>query len=259
MDCLSEETLQDLVDGELQESAATQAIAHIRSCDRCRREFTEILALYEGLRLTVATDACPSQATLEAYAQEAPARDTMTTVRKHLEFCSECRSYVWLLTASASELANWQAQEEQAQRQYETTSTARDAAHEVLAGLLPAGLEFLDRLWDSTCALVHNLRAKTAQPCPSFGTSVQLAGALGFGGPTDPEGTATAVILVSTLWVAERIAAKEIGTSREEIAAAVRAAAQTFGAGKELQKRLMETVPPILHRFYGLSDAHPPA
>lgn len=259
MDCLSEETLQDLVDGELQESAATQAIAHIRSCDRCRREFAEILALYEGLRLTVATDACPSQTTLEAYAKDTLPSETLTTVKRHVEFCSECRSYVWLLTASASELANWQAEEEQAQRQYETTSTARDAAHEVLAGLLPAGLEFLDRLWDSTCALVRNLRSKTAQPCPSFGTSVQLAGALGFGGPTDPEGTATAVILVCTLWVAERIAAKEIGTSREEITTAVRAAAQNFGAGRELQKRLVETVPPILQKFYGPSDARPSA
>ena len=116
MDRLSEETLQDLVDGELRESAATQAIAHIRSCNRCRREFAEILALYEGLRLTVATDACPSTATLEAYIQKALARETMGTIRKHLEFCSECRSYVWLLTASASELATWQAEEEQAQR-----------------------------------------------------------------------------------------------------------------------------------------------
>jgi len=257
MDCLSEELLQDLVDGELRDSAATQAIEHIRSCDRCRKEFAEILSLYEGLRSVVAKDACPSKTTLEAYARDALSRETMATVKKHMAFCSECRSYVWLLTASESELAKWRAEEEHAHRQYEATSLGREAAREALAILLPVGLEILDRMWDSACTLVLNLRAKAAEPWPPFGTSGQLTGALGFAGLTDPEGTATAVILISTLFVAERIAGDEIGTSMQEIAAAVHEAARTFGAGKELQKRLVETVPPILQRFYGLPDAHP--
>jgi len=254
MDCLSEEMLQDLVDGELPDSAAAEVVAHIRSCDRCRREFTEILALYEGLRLTVAKDACPSQTTLKAYSQEALAAETMATVRKHLEFCSECRSYVWLLTASEPELANWQTQEEQAHRQYEATSVGRDAAREALASVLPAGLELLDRLWDCACAFSRDLRAQT---WPPLVTSAQLTGALGFAGSTVPEQTATAIILVSILYVTDQIAAKEISTSHEELAPAVRAAARTFGAGKELQKRLVEAVPPILQRFYGPSNAHP--
>jgi hypothetical protein len=183
----------------------------------------------------------------------------MAGVRKHLEFCSECRSYVWLLTASESELATWQAQEEQAHRQYEATSVGRDAAREVLASLLPTGLEFLDRLWDAACTLVRDLRGKETAQWPRLGASAQLTGALGFVGPTDPEVTATAIILVSTLRVADQIATKEMDTAPAEIATAVRAAARSFGAGKELQKRLVEMVPPILQRFYGLSDARPSA
>jgi len=257
MDCLSEEVLQDLVDGVLTDSAAAQAIKHIRSCDRCRQEFAEILALYEGVRVVVAADACPPKATLAAYTQNALPHEAMATVRKHMEFCSECHSHVWLLTASESELAKWQAEEERAHREYEARSVGRDAAREALSSLLPVGLEFLDRLWDSACALVLNLRAKRQEQWPRVGSAEQLTGALGFAGPVDPEATATAIILISTLFVAERIAGDEIGTSGEEIAAAVREAARAFGAGKELEQRLAETLPAILRRFYGPSDARP--
>jgi len=138
MGCIEREVLGDLVDGELGECETARAIEHIRSCSKCKRELSEILALYEGPQTAVADDACPSQTTLEAYTKDALPPETMATVKKHLESCSECRSYVWLLTVSASELANWQAQKERAQRQYEATSLGRDAAREALAGLLPS-------------------------------------------------------------------------------------------------------------------------
>ena len=35
-------------------------------------------------------------------------------------------------------------------------------------------------------------------------------------------------------------------------------AARAFGAGKELHRRLVETIPPLLLKFYGDSDARPP-
>jgi len=257
MDCLSEEVLQDLIDGELSDSTAAQAIRHIRSCDRCRQELTELLTLYEGLGQVMAEDTCPSRTTLLAYTQEVLSGEMMATVKKHLEFCSECRSYIWLLTASESELATWQAQEERDHRQYGDMLTGREAAREALAGLLPVGLEFLDRLWGSARALVQDLRTRPVGQWPQFGTSGQVTGALGFAGPADPERTATAIILLSTLFVGERISSGEIGTSMDEIAAAVREASQAFAAGKELQKRLIETIPPILRKFYGRSDAHP--
>jgi len=259
MDCLSEELLQDLVDGELSDSAAAQAIEHIRSCEPCRQELAKLLAFYEGVRLTVAKDACPSQITLEAYTEETLPSETMATVHKHLEFCSGCRSYVWLLRASESELAQWQSLEERSHKQYEAISVGREAAREVVGGLLPTGLGFLDRLWDSACTLVRELRAKEPAQWPHLGASGQLVGALGFSGPAEPEKTATAIILLSTLVVAERISGGEIGTAMDEIAAAVREAARAFGAGKELQKRLMEMVPPILQKFYGSSDDRPSA
>lgn len=259
MDCLSEKVLQDLVDGELSDDAVVQAIEHIRSCDRCRREFGDILAVYEGVKLVVAEDTCPSKATLLAYTQDALSRATMATVKSHVEFCSECRSSVWLLTASESELAKWRAEEESADRECAAKSLGRDAAREAIASLLPNGLQYVDRLWDSACTLVRNLRANETKSRRQFGTSGQLTGALGFSGAADPEIAATAIIVISTLLVTERISDQEIGTSLDEIAVAIREAARTFGAGKESEKRLVETVPPILRSFYGPSNARPSA
>jgi hypothetical protein len=61
--------------------------------------------------------------------------------------------------------------------------------------------------------------------------------------------------VVSILCVADRIAAKEVGTSPVEITAAVHAGVRVLDAGEESQKSLVEIVPPILRRFYGLSHA----
>lgn len=255
MDCLQIEVLHDLVDGELGKSQAAQAIAHIKSCPKCRQEFAEILTLYEGLRAVVAEDACPPKATLETYADDTLAADAKAAVEKHIELCVACRSHVWLCKASEPELAQWQAEEEQAHRQYEAETLGREAAQETLANLLPVGLEFWDRMWDSARQLVLDLRAKAPKQWPTFGAPGQLAGAIGFAGDSDPETTGTSIILVTTLLVAQRIVDGEIEANADSIGPAVGEAAQAFGAGKELHKRLVETVPPILLRFYGPSDA----
>jgi hypothetical protein len=207
------------------------------------------------LRTIVTEDACPSQATLESYAENVLATDAKARVKEHLEFCSTCRFHVWLCTASESELAQWQADEEQAHRQYEAQNLGHQAAREVLTSLLPTGLEFWDRIWDSARKLVLDLRAKAPQQWPTFGAPGQLAGAIGFAGDSDPETTGTSIILLTTLLVAQRIVDGEFEANADSIGLAVGEAAQAFGAGKELHKRLVETVPPILLRFYGPSDA----
>lgn len=249
MDCLKKELLEDLIDGELDESQAIQAMAHIRSCKQCQHEFVEMLALYEGLRAVVAEDACPTKATLESYADNALTAGEMMAVKEHLEFCSTCRFHVWLCTASEAELARWQTDEERAHRRHQAMNWGREAVHEVLSCLLPAGLGFWDRMWDSAHQLVEDLRAKAPNDWPTLGAPEHLAGAIGFAGTPDPKVTATSIILVTTLFVAQRITDGEIEAKLGTIATAVDEAGQAFGAGKELRKRLVETVPPILLKF----------
>ena len=258
MACIQKEVLENLVDGELGDREAAQAVAHIRSCDRCRREFSEILALNEGLHAAVAQDACPPNTTLKEYTENALPAERMAAIRKHVEFCNACRTTIWLLTAPEAEVAQWQAQEERAYHQERARTVGYEAAREALASLLPVALEFLDRAVDSAWRLAVDLKTKTAAQWPKFGTPGQLAGALGFAGTPDAETTATSVILITALFVAQRITDGDVEATPQAVEAAVREAARAFGAGKELHRRLVETIPPLLLKFYGDPDAcHP--
>lgn len=259
MACIQREVLENLVDGELGDRETVQAVEHIKSCEKCRREFSEILALYEGLQAAVAEDACPANTTLREYADNALPADRMAAIREHIEFCHACRTTVWFLTASEAEVARWQAEEERVYRQERARTMGHEAAREALASLLPIGLEFLDRTLDSAWRLALDLKTKTAARWPKFEASGQLAGALGFAGAPDPTTTATSIILVTSLFVAQRITDGDIEATPEAVEAAVREAALAFGAGKELHRRLVETVPPLLLKFYGDSDARHPA
>lgn len=259
MACLQKEVLEDLVDGELGERETAQAVAHIKSCDKCRREFSTILALWEGLRAAVARDACPPGTVLKEYAENALRAERRAAIQEHIDFCNACRTTVWVLTASEAQLTEWQAQEERAYRQERARTVGCEAAREALAGLLPIGLEFLDRVLDSAWRLALDLKARTAAQWPKFGAAGQLAGALGFAGAPGPEVTATSIILVTALLVAQKITDGDIEATAEAVTTAVREAALTLGAGKELRQRLVEKVPPLLLRFYGDSEARPPS
>ena len=80
----------------------------------------------------------------------------------------------------------------------------------------------------------------------SFTSPVQLVGALGFSDMTDSESTATSIILATTLYVSQQIQDGNIEATPEKIKTAVQESAIKFGAGKELQKRLIETATNIL-------------
>lgn len=246
MHCPDKETLQDLVDGELQKSKVPQVIEHIRLCDKCKTEFREILSLYNALSKAVAKDVCPSIDALKNYAQKALPTEEMDKVKEHIEFCNRCESYLWLFRASEAELAEWQANEKLSYQKFRARSLGYDAAKESLKKLLPGKVELFDRIWESVLNLVVDLKNKTAEQWPTFKSPGQLMGVLGFSETSDPESNATSIILATTLFVAQEIADGEVNTTLEDIRAAVLDAAQRFGAGKELQARLSETVPELI-------------
>lgn len=249
MDCLDKETLQDLVDGELQKSKIPQVIEHVRSCDKCKTEFREILSLYDALSEAVAEVSCPSRDTLKRYAQKALSTEEMDKIKEHIEFCNRCESYLWLFKASEAELADWEANEKLSYQKFRAKNLGYDAAKESLKKLLPSKTKLFDRIWGSVLNLVLDLKDKATDQWPAFKSPGQLVGALGFSEASDPESTATSIILATTLLVAQKISDGETKAVSEDIEAAVLDAAKRFGAGKELQKRLIETVPEILLRF----------
>lgn len=248
MKCPDKELLQDLVDGELSESKIPHVVEHIRSCGHCKTEFTEIFAVHNALTEIVTEDTCPSIEDLDAYAQQKLALDQIDTVKQHAELCGRCRSYLWLFQASEAELESWQADEQAAFEEFKAKKLGYEPAREILGKLLPTGMNMFDQLWQSVLVFVADLKDNAVEQLPSFTTPVQLAGVLGFS-ETEPETTATSIILATTLYVSQQISDGSIKAGPSEIETAIQKAAIQFGAGKELQKRIAEIAPEILLKF----------
>jgi len=70
MNCPDKQLLQDLVDSELEKGLASKVMDHIRSCNKCKEQFRQILTVYNGLSETVDEFPCPSRDTMEKYAQK---------------------------------------------------------------------------------------------------------------------------------------------------------------------------------------------
>lgn len=249
MDCPTKEILQDFVEGQLQQSQRSRLIEHIRSCGKCKHELEEIFALHNALTESVNHDTCLSFDTLDAYAKSTLDKKQESRIKTHIEFCKRCESFLWMLKASPKELEAWQADEQAAYQEFRAKNLGYDAAREAIRNLLPGKVEVFDQLWRSILTLVSDLKNKAVEHWPSFSGPGQLVGALGFAEQTDPETTATSVVLATTLYVSQQIADGEVELTPQATQVAVRQAAARFGAGKELQKRLIEIIPPLLAKF----------
>jgi len=254
MNCPDKEIIQDLVDGELSQDDARPVIEHIQTCKSCKNQLREIFVLHNTLSTIVQQDACPQVETLESYAEKTYPAEKVATVKEHVDLCARCRSYVWAFGASEEEMAQWQAQEEQSYREYLAQSPGYIAAKETLSKLLPAKLELLDKGWQSIVSWVSDLKDKAIESWPSLNQGVQLAGVLGFAETSDPQTEATSIILTTTLYVSEAISDGTIINSQEDIEATVKEVAAKLGAGKELQKRLLETVPTVVLNIHRGGD-----
>jgi len=249
MNCPNKETMQDFIEGELPEAKNQQIAEHIYSCNACKIELREILTLYDALNQIVSEDKCPSLDILKSYADNACADDKIAGFKDHLELCYRCRSYVWAFQASEKELQEWQKQDELAYQEFKAKDLGYNAAQETLQKLLPDKIELLDKTWQSVLTFVLDLKDKAMESWPSFDKGAHLIGALGFAESYDPETDAAFVILVTTLYVSQAVSDGQVKPCQKDIDAAVKEAAVKFGAGKELTKRLIETVPPLVLRF----------
>lgn len=249
MNCPNKELLQDYIDGELSDSNVDSVVEHIRSCQSCKDELRDIFILHDTLNKIIQQDPCPSVEMLEQYAQDSCPAETVEAVKEHIELCDRCRSYAWAFQASEEEMTQWQIQEEQAYREYLAATPSYQSANEILTQLLPGKIELLDQAWQSLLSWISELKTKAIENWPSLIQEPQLAGVLGFAEGSDSQTEAASIILATTLYVSEAIADGSITDSQEDIAATVKEVATQLGAGKELQKRLLETVPPIIQKF----------
>lgn len=248
MNCPSKEVMQDFIDGELPEAENQKIAEHIRSCDTCKTELQEILSLHNTINQVVSEDECPSYDLLESYANTG-ANEKIGKIKEHINLCSRCRFYVWALQATEADLADWQGQEEKAYKEFCIKDAGFNAVKDALQKLLPAKINLLEKGWESILSFVLDLKDKAMESWPSFDQRAQLVGALGFAETYDPETDAASVIMATTLYVSQLVSDGQIKPHQEDIEAAIEETATKLGAGKELRKRLIETVPPIILKF----------
>lgn len=246
MDCSDKEAMQDFIDGELPKAETRTIAEHIRSCETCKTELQEILSLHKILDQVVSEDKCPSFDLLESYVNNT-CQDGK--IEEHIDLCSRCRFYVWTLQATEADLANWQVQDEKAYKEFRESDPGFATVKDTLRKLLPAKIDLLEKGWESILSFVLNLKDMSLDNWPSFNQETQLVGVLGFAETSDPETDAASVIMATTLYVSQLVSDGQVKPEQEDIEAAIKEAATKLGAGKELRKRLIETVPPIILKF----------
>jgi len=246
MDCLDKETMQDFVDGELSQSQVKPIVKHIQSCDTCKTELRALYVLQNTLSQVIDRDKCPSLDELEEYADNKCSADRKAKIAEHVNFCNRCKSYVWAFQASEDELAEWQAQEELEYNEFEAKELGWDAAKQVLGKLLPGKIDLVDKIRQSALDFVLDIRDRAIENWPSFNQQTRLVGVLGFADSSDPQTEAASIIMATTLYISQAVSDGEIELSTEDIETGVKEVAAKLGAGKELQKRLIEIVPPLV-------------
>ncbi|HDY87777.1 MAG TPA: hypothetical protein ENH82_06615 [bacterium] len=230
MNCPDKETFQDFVDGELSESNIKQIVKHIRSCGTCKTELRELYTLHNALNKIVDEDKCPSLDALEKYADNSCSDEQTSEIAEHIDFCSQCRSYVWAFQASEEELANWQTQEELAYKEFEAKELGYDAAKETLCELLPDKIDLVDKIWQSALSFMLDLKDKAIENWPSFNQETRLVGVLGFADASDPETDAASIIMATALYVSQSVSDGDIEPSTEDIEAVIKEVAAKLGA-----------------------------
>ena len=249
MDCPNKETMQDFIDGELPKAEVQTIAEHIQSCETCKTELQEILSLHNVLNQVVSEDKCPSYDELENYANNTFENNKISKIREHIDLCSRCRFYAWALRASEADLVDWRTQDEIAYKEFCEKDLGFAAVKNTLQKLLPAQNDLLEKGWESILSFVLELRDKAMESWPSFNQKTPLVGVLGFAETYNPETDAASVIMATTLYVSQLVSDGQIKPQQEDIEAAIKETAAKLGAGRELCKRLIETVPPIILKF----------
>jgi len=245
MNCPDKETIQDFVDGELLDEEVQSIAKHIRSCDTCKAQLQELFTFYSTLNHVVDKDRCPSLGMLKTFADNSSPQNQTEKIAEHIELCNKCNSLVWALQATQRDLDDWQEQEEAAFEEFQKKELGYDNVKDVLTKLLPSKIEMLEKSWQSALDLIDGLKTKAMDQWPSFGQQVQLVGVLGFE-EYDPQTEAASIILLTILYISQEISEDRLRLDTEAIKDEIIKVSPKFGAGSELQKRLLEFVPPVI-------------
>ena len=228
MQCPKDDTLDDLVSGEIEGSARETLIAHVHQCASCKSHIKELLIIYRGLAAKVQAEPCPPDKVLEAYATHQLPGSEMEQVRKHAEECLQCHAYLEIVGPAARAAATGVDLDRILYEQSNPHILARRASERVVESLMPGRQELFSTLWGFITRLFDT---QTGSPKLTINAEA-IAGVLPFSGPPDPDVTSGAIIVTTALMISQQITEGTLAGERDEIETAVARVAQELGAGR---------------------------
>ena len=228
MQCPHENTLDDLVCGEIEGSARETLIEHVRQCASCKSHVKELLSIYQGLAAKVQAEPCTPDKLLEAYVTQQLPSSEMEKVRKHAEECLQCHAYLEVIATATQTAATGADLDRILYEQSDPQIIARRASEKVVERLMPGRQELFSMLWGFITRLFDT---QTGSPKLTINAEA-IVGALPFSGPPDPDVTSAAIVVTAALIISQQITEGSLAGERDTVEAAVVQVAQELGAGR---------------------------
>ena len=242
MECPSPDVIQDLLEGEVKGPEKDKLLKHVRECASCSKVLAEFMIINKGTELVVDSLVCPSYQDVKAYADNTIQGSERDELKAHLDLCLTCSTLLGFYQDPAK-AEEWEKREQKIFEMAHAEEMAEKVSKSIIDKLLPGKVDF-KQVWELACKLFQELSEVPLSSWPRLETSA-VAGTLGFAGPVEPETMGALNIELVALGVAQGIVKGGI-TDQESIEKAVRDCAKNIGAGKELQKQLMSTLPALL-------------
>ena len=245
MECPEQEFIDRLLEGELSDSEKKQLAEHISRCQSCREKYELEKLFYLGLEKAFAEDPCPEKAELEAYLEGRVSDARKKEIENHLITCHRCETELGFLTNPES-VKEWERKEEKLFRLAQAEEMAREVAQRVEKEIFPkAGL--VERIWSKVSSLFDQLREKDVPQWHGIVRDKATAGAMGFSGGMPLEVEAAAIMLLTVLGMAHRLAEGE----EMDFPQAADNLSRSLGAGSALRKRLRDVTPRAFREVLG--------
>ena len=244
MNCPDDIKIQELVLNVLPDKERSEIKKHILQCSACKETYKQFVLIAEGIGAVVENEECLPWQELKSYAEGKSSNEQKTKIEEHVKLCHDCETLLGFYQDPAKEKA-WVVKERKIFEMAHAEEIAGKVSKSIIDKLLPGKVDF-KQVWEYACNLFQELSDVPLSSWPRLETSA-VAGTLGFAGAAEPETMGAINIELVALGVAQGLVQGNL-TDQESIEKAVSDCAKNIGAGKQLQKRLLENMPELFLR-----------
>ena len=238
MDCPDQEKIQAVILEEATEPERSELIEHIEQCSSCQEIYHQYTVLFKGIESVVDNEECVPWQELKAYAEGKSSDEQKAGIEEHVRLCHDCDTLLGFYQDPAKAKA-WEEREQKIFEQAHAEEIAKKISKRIIDKLLPGKVDF-KQAWEYASKLFENISDIPLVKWPKL-QSEAVAGALGFSGPMEPETMGAINIDLIALGVAQNIVQGKIDKKEADVSDAIKQYAEALGAGKQLQKRFIES------------------